>query len=263
MADEPFAHSGTPGNHADWQTLADHLQGVADLAEARGGPIGLAAPARLAGALHDFGKHDPAFQRRLAGDARSVDHSTAGAKLLLDRAKGDERVAAEVLAYAILGHHAGLPDARGADGSMERRIDQFRDPIPPGITAAVKTDFAPLLPELVKRMRQGQQAGFDLSVAGRMIFSCLVDADFRDTELFYNRLEGLLVTMDDHQQERDRVLRQQACGKVFDAVQVRILVGGGDLGAQRGGQQRQHAAPHAFIGGQAGEEQQLGGLGHG
>ncbi|HBD91069.1 MAG TPA: CRISPR-associated endonuclease Cas3'' [Gemmobacter sp.] len=190
MADEPFAHSGTAGNHADWQTLADHLQGVADLAAARGGPIGLAAPARLAGALHDFGKHDPAFQRRLAGDARSVDHSTAGAKLLLDRAKGDERVAAEVLAYAILGHHAGLPDARGADGSMERRIDQFSDPIAPGITAAVKTDFAPLLPELVKRMRQGPQGGFDLSVAGRMIFSCLVDADFHDTELFYNRLEG-------------------------------------------------------------------------
>ena len=190
MADEPFAHSGTAGNHADWQTLADHLQGVADLAEARGGPVGLAAPARLAGALHDFGKHDPAFQRRLAGDARSVDHSTAGAKLLLDRAKGDERVAAEVLAYAILGHHAGLPDARGADGSMERRIDQFRDPIAPGITAAVKTDFAPLLSELLGRMRQGPQGRFDLSVAGRMIFSCLVDADFHDTELFYNRLEG-------------------------------------------------------------------------
>ncbi|MDZ7909388.1 MAG: CRISPR-associated endonuclease Cas3'' [Gemmobacter sp.] len=190
MAEGPFAHSGTPGNHADWQGLADHLQGVADLAAARGGPIGLAALARLAGALHDFGKHDPAFQRRLAGDARSVDHSTAGARLLLDRAKGAERVAAEVLAYAILGHHAGLPDARGVDGSMERRIDQFSDPIAPGITAAVQVDFAPLLPELLARMRQGQQCGFDLSVAGRMIFSCLVDADFRDTELFYNRLEG-------------------------------------------------------------------------
>lgn len=40
-----------------------------------------------------------------------------------------------------------------------------------------------------KKLRQGA-AGFDLSVAGRMVFSCLVDADFRDTEAFYARLEA-------------------------------------------------------------------------
>lgn len=31
---------------------------------------------------------------------------------------------------------------------------------------------------------------FDVSVAARMVFSCLVDADFRDTEAFYARLNG-------------------------------------------------------------------------
>lgn len=39
-------------------------------------------------------------------------------------------------------------------------------------------------------MRPGA-AAFDLSVAGRMIFSCLVDADYRDTEAFHARLDGL------------------------------------------------------------------------
>lgn len=38
-------------------------------------------------------------------------------------------------------------------------------------------------------MRPGS-APFDLSVAARMVFSCLVDADFRDTEAFYAGLNG-------------------------------------------------------------------------
>jgi len=184
-----FAHSGNLADRSDWQTLADHLTATAGLAAMRGVPLGLEAAARIAGAWHDFGKHDPAFDRVLRGETIRVDHSTAGAKLLLDRARGAERVAAELLAYGILGHHAGLPDAQGADGSMDRRIDQFRDPIDPGTTAGAVVDLAPAVLELLKKLRQGQ-AGFDLSVAGRMVFSCLVDADFRDTESFYTRLEA-------------------------------------------------------------------------
>lgn len=189
MTTAPFAHSGSPDNQSDWQTLADHLRGTAALAASRGAPIGLENTARLAGAWHDFGKHNPAFQRRLAGATDSVDHATAGAALLRSRAKGAERVAAELLAYAILGHHAGLPDARGPDASMASRLDRFRDPIPPHVTAAAQVDLAPLLPEIVAKLRRDGPPGFDLSVAGRMAFSCLVDADYRDTEAFYDQLE--------------------------------------------------------------------------
>ncbi|MFN3275249.1 MAG: CRISPR-associated endonuclease Cas3'' [Paracoccus sp. (in: a-proteobacteria)] len=190
MTVAPFAHSGSPDDHSDWQTLADHLRETADLAAGRGARIGLEHTARLAGAWHDFGKHDPAFQRRLRGATDSVDHSTAGAVLLRDRAKGAEHVAAQLLAYAILGHHAGLPDAAGSEASMARRLDGFRDPIPPDVTAAAQVDLAPLLPEIMAKLRRDGPPGFDLSVAGRMAFSCLVDADFRDTEGFYDRLEG-------------------------------------------------------------------------
>lgn len=189
MKGSAFAHSGTPGDRSDWQTLEDHLQATADLAAERGAALGLEAAARIAGAWHDFGKHDPAFDRVLQGEAVRVDHSTAGAKLLLDRARGDERFVAELIAYGILGHHAGLPDARGVDGGMDHRIDMFHDPIPADITAAADIDMAPALPELLAKLRRGQ-GGFDLSVAGRMVFSCLVDADFRDTEAFYTRLEA-------------------------------------------------------------------------
>lgn len=190
MSQEIYAHSGTPGHLADWQTLAAHQAGAAALAAPRAAVFGLSQAARLAAALHDFGKHDPAFQRRLLGAPDRVDHSTAGAALVLGRAKGSERIAAELLAYAILGHHAGLPDVMGSDSSMERRLDLFKDPIPPAITAATPVDFAPLLPEIMAKLRGKETAAFDLSVAGRMIFSCLVDADFRDTEAYYDRLEA-------------------------------------------------------------------------
>lgn len=185
-----YAHSGLTDDLTLWQTLEDHLSATAELAAARGEPIGLAKIARLAGALHDFGKHDPAFQRRLHGEDHRVDHSTAGAALLMARAKGAERIPAELLAYAILGHHAGLPDREKSDTSMTNRLDRFEDRIPAGISEATQVALPPLLPEIIARMRPGPAQGFDLSVLGRMLFSCLVDADFRDTEAYYDQLEG-------------------------------------------------------------------------
>lgn len=158
---------------------------------AEGERVGLPLCANIAAQFHDFGKYDPAFQRRLRGDPAAVDHSTAGAHLLLGRA-GSMPHAAELLAYAILGHHAGLPDRNGPEAAMQRRIDNFRNPIDPAITAAQQVDLNPLLPELMAKMRMKDESrrGFDASVAGRMIFSCLVDADYKDTEAFYDRIDG-------------------------------------------------------------------------
>lgn len=186
-----YAHSGTPGCTDDWQSLPAHLAQTADLAAARAAPLGLSGLARLAAALHDFGKYDPAFQRRIRGENVRVDHSTAGAALLCSRAKGEARIVADLLSYAILGHHAGLPDGAGTDTSMERRLDAYCDAIPAPITTATEVALEPLFPEMLARMRQGKAAGFDLSLAGRMVFSCLVDADFRDTEAYYGQLANL------------------------------------------------------------------------
>lgn len=185
-----YAHSGVPGQLETWQGLAEHLAGTAALADERARPLGLTGLATLAAMLHDFGKHDPAFQRRLRGEDIRVDHSTAGAALLMARATGATKLPAELLAYAILGHHAGLPDRDKGEVSMTQRLDRFRDGVPASITAATQIDLAPLPPEISARLRPGPAAGFDLSVLGRMLFSCLVDADFRDTEAYYDQLEG-------------------------------------------------------------------------
>ncbi|VDS10465.1 DEAD/DEAH box helicase [Paracoccus haematequi] len=184
-----YAHSGIREDRSDWQLLADHLENTASLAAERAAPLGLRAAAHMAGFFHDFGKYDPAFDRILSGEKSRVDHSTAGAALLHARTPAGLRPISEVIGYAILGHHAGLPDRRGADSSMERRLDAFRDPIAPEISAATSPDFGPVARELAKLMRPAS-CGFDLSVAARMVFSCLVDADFRDTEAFYAGLNG-------------------------------------------------------------------------
>ncbi|MFL9503711.1 CRISPR-associated endonuclease Cas3'', partial [Rhodopseudomonas palustris] len=184
-----YAHSGSKSDRSDWQLLEDHLRQVADLAAAKAAPLGLAEAARLAGKLHDFGKHDPAFDRVLQGRQERVDHSTAGGMFLIRRSAHGTGFAADLLAQAILGHHAGLPDSLG-DASLSTRRDGYVDRIPAEVTAATDVDLMPAARELVAKTRPESPA-FDLSLAGRMVFSCLVDADFRDTEAFYGKTDPL------------------------------------------------------------------------
>lgn len=190
-----YAHSGTLRDRSDWQLLPNHLASTQELARGRAALLRLGNAAAMAGLFHDFGKYNPAFDQVLCGENVRVDHSTAGAALLLDRVPPSLRPVAEVLAYTILGHHAGLPDRRGTEGSFDRRIEAFVDPIDPAISKNVALDFASVADELKALMRK-DLAGFDLSVAVRMIFSCLVDADFRDTEGFYAALEKRLPDRD-------------------------------------------------------------------
>lgn len=182
-----YAHSGSKEDRSDWQLLDDHLRRVAELAADRAEPLGLTEAARLVGLLHDFGKNDPAFDRVLQGKPERVDHSTAGGMLLIRRSDPATGHAAAILAQTILGHHAGLPDSFG-DASLSMRGEGYVDRVPPGVTEATTFDLRPAALELLSKARATNPA-FDLSLAGRMVFSCLVDADFRDTEAFYGKTD--------------------------------------------------------------------------
>src|SRR5271154_4667597 len=127
-----FAHSTNRKDRSDWQTLPDHLMAVAALAAQRGSKFGAHRAAALAGILHDLGKYSAAFQRRLDGSGGSVDHSTAGAKHVSRLvAGGADRGMAELIAYVIAGHHAGLPDREGETGSLTERLDKPIEPLDP------------------------------------------------------------------------------------------------------------------------------------
>ncbi|MCD1620942.1 CRISPR-associated endonuclease Cas3'' [Salipiger manganoxidans] len=187
-----YAHSGTPGNRTDWQLLSDHLEGVAKLAQSFAAPFGLGGCAELAGQLHDLGKYTPDFDRVLNGEPLRVDHATAGGAKLMSAVPPRLRPVAEVLAYGILGHHAGLPDRiSDSNACMERRLEREQAPLAREWHRHMPHDFDAISNELFGVMRQDQTKGaFDLSVAARMVFSSLVDADYRDTEAFYARFEG-------------------------------------------------------------------------
>jgi CRISPR-associated endonuclease/helicase Cas3 len=186
----PFAHSMPGSSPGQWQPLVDHLDNVARLAAAFAEPFASSAWARMAGLLHDLGKADSAFQGYLLRengmddadyDSGRVNHSSAGAAHgigLLGTATG------RILAYLVAGHHAGLPDwytsetghaalpLRLEEGRRNlERIREYAEGVGTRLDASLRPPSFARRPEIVHLWM-------------RMLFSCLVDADFLDTEAF-------------------------------------------------------------------------------
>ncbi len=155
--------------------------------------------AELAGRWHDLGKYRLRFQKyiRLASGFESdahirgedsggrpgkAPHSTAGALLAVDRFGAEGRI----LAYLIAGHHAGLDD--WYSGLSERLgLPASRDELNEALAAnppASILDSGAFKPDLRSMSVPGGVNGFALWV--RLLFSCLVDADFLDTETYMN-----------------------------------------------------------------------------
>ena len=128
---------------------------------------------------HDFGKNRPALQARPAGAALPVDHSAAGAKAVLTLAgKADDRSVAVLIAHAIAGHHAGLPDTRSADdSSIDARIEGFDDAsLDERSCACLPHSLSALLASFFRDRTSQSALGRQSAMLGRMRFSCLVDA---------------------------------------------------------------------------------------
>ncbi|MFG1431402.1 CRISPR-associated helicase Cas3' [Xanthobacter sp. V2C-8] len=192
-----YAHSTERNDQANWEPLPEHLEAVARLAAAFAAAFGGSAAAYLAGLLHDLGKFSILFQAYINGQGSSVDHSTAGARAIMRAAETGslyDKLMAELVAYGICGHHAGLPDKLGgSDSTLEKRLktstaipalaDAWRElPVPPVqglLPAGFKLD-----------LKDKDACAFRLATLGRMLFSCLVDADFIGTERFYDSVGG-------------------------------------------------------------------------
>lgn len=126
-----YAHStATPGG-SDWQPLQGHLRQTAMRAKTFGSKFGGAKAAALAGWLHDLGKYSQAYQAYIAGAGPGgVDHSTAGAQEVLKLGlKASDKRMAELIAYAIAGHHAGLPDMSGETSALADRLGKSVAPL--------------------------------------------------------------------------------------------------------------------------------------
>jgi len=178
-----FAHSTEDPNKGDWQPLDRHLDEVARRCGEFTSRFGAEPWGKVCGLLHDLGKFSQEFQARLEG-GRRVDHATAGARKVVEVFKpGFGRL----LAYAIAGHHSGLPDG-GVDGGARRDTLSGRlDPVK--INVPEIRDFQSVLDAVPAELPQPSisRNGFSCAFFIRMLFSSLVDADFLDTEAWLTR----------------------------------------------------------------------------
>ena len=167
-----------------WQPLAEHLRNVAERAGQFAAPCGLADEARLAGLLHDLGKYGKRFQQRLADPSvRGVNHWAPGAYAAWQSSR--------IAAFAVDGHHTGIPAARRDEDRLRCLANTLKD-FQSGSGVNRNTNIAETVETLLKRLNQEgltipsivRQESFDFASAlrTRMLFSCLVDADFLDTE---------------------------------------------------------------------------------
>ena len=207
----PLAHLKKTEHGRTDHLLTEHLLCVAEIAESFANRFGNGDWAKIAGMLHDLGKFNPKWQDYLlknngeyekseieADNSREkskgkIDHSAAGA-IFCSNAASDKKILKEVgmiLGYLIAGHHTGLPDWDGCGSkgkTLSGRLDEdktlkhldkaLRGNVPQEILSASFPSSSPC--------NKKQIPPEDLHLWIRMLYSCLVDADFLDTEKFYD-----------------------------------------------------------------------------
>lgn len=162
------------------QTILEHLEGTAELSGKFAKSFGYEDWGYCCGMLHDIGKYSEKFQERIHGNDIKVDHATAGAKVCKELGG-----LYTLLAYCIAGHHAGLPDTgESVDtgdratfiGRMKKRLEEYGE--------YKKELEIPKLKTPPLQIEGNEDPSFTISFLIRMLYSCLVDADYLDTEDF-------------------------------------------------------------------------------
>ncbi len=215
-----LAHRAEDGRE---QTLQEHLEGTAALCARFARSFHAEPQGRLVGLAHDIGKCSSAFQKRLRGGP-IVDHATAGA---MECAKRNALWAA----HCVAGHHGGLLD----EGSMADQAGEgtLMGRLKKGLSGGIPA-YEPEAP---------LEAAADPALWGkdpltdaffiRMLYACLVDADYLDTERFMagrdpgrggcedlptllNRLEAYIAPWFSPQTE----LNRRRCGILRDCLEA-------------------------------------------
>lgn len=186
-----YAHIKHINNRWKTQSIKEHCEGTAAIAEKIASGFGAGEWAKLCGLWHDIGKYSPKFQQHIIAssgydttlrDPGKVDHATAGTLLAKEELK---RLCLPV-AYCICGHHSGLMDYVGNGRSnlgfhlspqSQHYLDDIRQYLPKDIKL-------PTLPMPKLDLNSGKPKAWHLWI--RMLFSCLIDADRLDTERFMN-----------------------------------------------------------------------------
>lgn len=178
-----YAHSTDSKDTSDWQLLDTHLDNVAKRAGRFADCFDGKEWAETIGKIHDLGKGSCSWQAYLRHVTGVVDefckyfeghpsHAFTGAQVLYNLSKDTGKL----LSYCVAGHHGGLPN--WSDTSASALKDRLSQQYP-------KVDVAYSIPKLLGScplVFDQSRLGFQFQFFTRMLFSCLVDADFLDTE---------------------------------------------------------------------------------
>ncbi len=207
---EYFSHTRADKN----EYLIDHLRNTGDLASFFASSFGGSEIAEQAGLLHDLGKHTEKFQGVLAGTVHGIDHSAVGAEYYWNTASyGDEDIIddpffAQIICNSIQSHHSDLhgeltdraiedeeymayPDflekkiitdnhkenALASEKELKQITDYVRE------NNLIKIISGKKLPNSDEMSPEARM------LYERMIYSCLVDADYSSTAAFYDYID--------------------------------------------------------------------------
>lgn len=208
------------------QSVEDHLIGVSKIASRNAAKIGLGRSGALLGLLHDLGKYSNVFQDYIKsatglldqdadnyvdskGLKGKIDHSTAGAQYIWNKAKDKEitfQIAAQLLSLCITSHHSGLIDCLSIEGenSYLKRINkdynytrylEVIEKVDTSILHKINqildgNDWIKEIVGFIQKILKGNNSEivlkFNSGLLLRMLYSCLIDADRQDTANFEN-----------------------------------------------------------------------------
>lgn len=176
-------------------TVREHLLLVADFSGKYGREIGAEAESRLAGQFHDFGKYGDLFQLLLLQEIQKIDHALPGAAFLFCVSK--ERLSFDPIIEAISAHHSELVQS----GLLKEKLKASLSSKEPVISMTGKQsalsgknsyqaawncfqqdypDFK--LPKIhgfkPDEKMEDYYRNLQTMLFTRMLFSCLVDADY-------------------------------------------------------------------------------------
>lgn len=176
------------------QTVAEHLAGTAMRSGKFASAFGEEKRGAMLGTAHDIGKNSSAFQHRLNGGPK-VDHATAGAVECI-------KIREPFAGCCVAGHHGGLPNF----GNQHDLAGE-----PTFIGRVKKWGLGKPQYEWSGQLEAGIPLPkfkdiYAQSFWVRMLYSCLVDADYLDTEAFmspmtraeYDSLPELLQRLNDY-----------------------------------------------------------------
>lgn len=230
-----YAHTSSHGN----ELLGDHLEQAGELAGIFGGEIESSKVAALMGRVHDIGKLTLKFSRVLERTESKVNHAIVAAQYLhnseflcAEKNKYIDETFMHLLICAVVkGHHSRMGESLARKYDLKEiyqlpEDDEFDMPDEEGKVCALsseeeyeeivqyaeenkltqkieKTDYLPV----------DQMDEFAKMLYARMLFSCLVDADYTATAMFCDEVE----------MEQPNVLDIDKCMKDLTDYRSKIL----------------------------------------